>query len=147
MSYVEQKMHSMSSKVGEFGQTILMSLLHACASRGTDSLCGRLSFYECLYSKDPQRVEIMCPLKQRAGLCAAQYNVNISLQAKIRQICLKSMIEGWSLLNSQSCHIQSIHPGHSRHPIRVEQKRNWYKHSCPWITIYHLEFRTLTTPM
>lgn len=72
------------------------SLLYFCASRGTDSLCSRLCFNGCLYSKQAQKIEIVWPSEQRVGLCAAQYDSdNVPFQAKIRQMCLQSIMKGW----------------------------------------------------
>lgn len=121
MYYAEQKMHSMRAQRQEsLRRQISISLLHFRASRGTDSLCYRLPFYECLYSKWPQKVEVMHPLEQKAGLYTAQYNnENVLLQAKIRQICLQSIIEGWGLLNLGflGCGTNSLHAKHPPEPL------------------------------
>ena len=65
-------------------------------------------------------VEIMHPLEKRAGLYAARYNnENVPLQAKIRQICLQSIREGWGLLNLGflGCDANSLHAKHPPGPL------------------------------
>lgn len=62
----------------------------------------------------------MHPLEQKAGLYTAQYNnENVLLQAKIRQICLQSIIEGWGLLNLGflGCGTNSLHAKHPPEPL------------------------------